>query len=71
VREKHITPKFRKGGNFRNSFAVLLQRPFFAGALTRGICAPQDRPNCWIEVKLIHGVDVQVGSTRPLSFQSR
>jgi hypothetical protein len=55
---------------FLEKFLISLQRSFFADAPHRGICARQDRPHCEVEVKLTHGVDVQVGSIRPLSPQS-
>jgi hypothetical protein len=51
------TPNFRKGQIFRKKFAVLFQRPFFAAALSRGICASQDRSHCGLVLKLNLGVD--------------
>jgi hypothetical protein len=55
----------RKGPIFRKRFAVLLQESFFAGALNRGIFTRQDRPHCWLELKLADGADEQVGFVRP------
>jgi hypothetical protein len=56
------TPNFRKGPVFYKKWAVLLQRPFFAGELNRGICRRQARPHDRLVFKLNHGADGQVGS---------
>ena len=58
------TPNSRKG-------LVEAKRPFFAGALNRGICPRQDRPNLRPVLKLNNGVDKQVGSIRSGLVQSR
>jgi hypothetical protein len=62
---------FERGQFLGKSFAVLLQRPFFAGALNRGIFPRRDRPNYRPVLELNHGVDGQVGSICFLLFQSR
>ena len=63
-------PYFARGHFFRKSFAVLSPWPFFAVALSRGICPRQDRPHYRLVLKLNHGVDEQDGCIRFCLVQS-